>query len=71
MEKKRKEACFTTGHTRQVYNCKVTDSQCNLQESGVKSMNVVLREVGRIPACSRSGELSLLHIIGKAKGGSR
>ena len=62
---------LTTANTRQVYNCKVTDSQCNLQESGVKSMNVVLREVGRIPACSRSGELSLLHIIGKAKGGSR
>ena len=62
---------LTMTNTRQVYNCKVTDSQCNLQESGVKSMNVVLREVGRIPACSRSGELSLLHIIGKAKGGSR
>ena len=70
MERKRK-ACFTTGHTRQVYNCKVTDFQSDLQECGAKCMNVVLREVGRIPACSRSGELSLLHIIGKAKGGSR
>lgn len=70
MERKSK-GHLTTANTRQVYNCKVTDSQCNLQESGVKSMNVVLREVGRIPACSRSGELSLLHIIGKAKGGSR
>ena len=37
MEKKRKEACFTTGHTRQVYNCKVTDSKRDLQENG-KSM---------------------------------
>lgn len=71
MERKRKEACFTTGHTRQVYNCKVTDYQSNLQEGGAKCMNVVLREVGRIPACSRNGKLSLLHIIGKAKGGSR
>lgn len=62
---------LTMTNTRQVYNCKVTDFQSDLQEGGAKCMNVVLREVGRIPACSRSGELSLLHIIGKAKGGSR
>lgn len=53
MEKKRKEACFTTGHTRQVYNCKVTDYQSNLQEGGAKCMNVVLREVGKTKGGSK------------------
>lgn len=37
---------LTTANTRQVYNCKVTDYQSNLQEGGAKCMNVVLREVG-------------------------
>lgn len=60
---------LTMTNTRQVYNRKVTDSQCNLQESGVKSMNVVLSEVSEQAICPRTGEKSLMFIISKMRGG--
>lgn len=44
---------LTMTNTRQVYNCKVTDSQSNLQESGIESINVVLREAGKMKGGSR------------------
>ena len=44
---------LTMTNTRQVYNCKVTDYQSNLQEGGAKCMNVVLREVGKTKGGSK------------------
>lgn len=67
MERKRK-ACFTTDHTRQVYNCKGTDFQSDLQGYGAKCMNVVLSEASKQAVCPRTGEASLLFIINKRKG---
>lgn len=68
MERKSK-GHLTTANTRQVHNCKVTDSQCNLQENWAKSMNVVLSEVSEQAICPRTGEKSLMFIISKMRGG--
>lgn len=60
---------LTTADTRQVYNCKVTDSQSNLQEDSAKSMKQLLSEASKQAVCARTGEKSLMFIISKMRGG--
>ena len=69
MEEKSKGGRLTTANTRQVYNCKVTDSQSNLQEDSAKSMKQLLSEVSEQAICPRTGEESLMFVIRKMRGG--
>ena len=60
---------LTTADTRQVYNCKVTDFQSDLQGNETKSMRELLDEVSEQAVCARTGEKSLMFIISKMRGG--